>query len=317
MLAKETLWFDENDEFKETQACEYDAKVWDESYFANPMGGMEFENLHSINYDTFSNGIFLKPYTDEIDWHKDNNWENELYVEYFEDGIHNFNIDFKYHNFPFDKQTISFEIVNGHDMSDGLLQVSDYSKLYLIDFQTKNSIPGWNIVDNRIKYGTKKNPTSIEPSATVSLEIDIERESGYYLYKVILPIIIILIVCWTSLWIIPKELEAKLTITIVCLLSLIAYNFIIDGEIPKLEYLTIIDWIILTSYFYAALPNILGIYFFTLFSNKQTKKLKKYETFARKYGLVSYLIIVFAIIIFNVNLNPENASAMFSWVSAK
>ena len=56
------------------------------------------------------------------------------------------------------------------------------------------------------------------------------------------------------------ELESKLTITIVCLLSLIAYNFIIDKEIPKLEYLTTIDWIILLSYFYAAMPNILSIY---------------------------------------------------------
>ena len=151
----------------------------------------------------------------------------------------------------------------------------------------------------------------------MSLEIDLERKSGYYLYKVILPIIIILIVCWASLWINPKELEAKLTITIVCLLSLIAYNFIIDGQIPKLAYLTILDWIILTSYFYAALPNVLGIYFYNLYINKNNKKLHMFENIGKRYGLLSYIFVIFSIILLNVSNNYENASTMISWLISK
>ena len=113
----------------------------------------------------------------------------------------------------------------------------------------------------------------------------------------------------------PKELESKLTITIVCLLSLIAYNFVIDSELPRLEYLTIIDWIILTSYFYAATPNILGIYFFNLYSKKDHIRLKKFDILAKKYGILSYLFLIFLIILLNVSVNQENASAMFSWMS--
>ena len=44
------------------------------------------------------------------------------------------------------------------------------------------------------------------------------------------------------------EIESRLTITIVCLLSLIAYNFVIDSN-AKLE-ITIMDYIILISYVY-------------------------------------------------------------------
>ena len=57
-----------------------------------------------------------------------------------------------------------------------------------------------------------------------------------------------------------KELEARLTITIVCLLSLIAYNFVIDADLPKLEYLTIMDYIILVSYIYI---NFLILFIYT------------------------------------------------------
>ena len=94
--------------------------------------------------------------------------------------------------------------------------------------------------------------------------INIERKSRYYVFKIIMPIILILIVCWSAVWIKPKDLESKLTITIVCLLSLIAYNFVIDSELPKLDYLTILDWIILVSYVYATIPNFLSIITFRL-----------------------------------------------------
>ena len=66
--------------------------------------------------------------------------------------------------------------------------------------------------------------------------------------------ILILLVCW-SVSIHPRELESKLTITIVCLLSLIAYNFVIDQDLPKLGYLTLMDYIILLSYVFATLSN--------------------------------------------------------------
>lgn len=314
-LAREYLWFDKNDENKNTKDCFYNVKDWDEAGFAHPAIGLVFANLHSIDYDTFDSSILIKPYTHEIDWHKEFGWDNELYVQYADDGIYKFNTNFKYNNFPFDKQTISIKLLNGHDMSDGVLTVSDFTKLFLIDFQKKNNISGWDIVDNRLLYGSYKDPVDINYISTISLELDIERKSGYYLYKVILPIIIILSVCWASIYVSPRELESKLTITIVCLLSLIAYNFIIDGEIPKLEYLTIMDWIILASYVYAALPNILAIYSFNLYKNKNTKKLNRYNDIAKRYGLLSYLLVIFSIILFNVSSNPENASAAFSWMS--
>ena len=314
-LAKELLFDREGDKIIDTADCFYNVTDWNDANFANPASGFEFAKLHSTNFDTYTNWVFVKPYTDQIKWMKDNGWYNILYIEYAEDGVHKFNTDFKYHNFPFDKQTIVLKLINGMDMKDSTISLSDFSKKNLIAFQNLNDISGWEITANRLIYGSEKDPNAINPSATVSLELDIERKSGYYIYKVILPIVIILVICWASLWISPRELESKLTITIVCLLSLIAYNFIIDGEIPKLEYLTIIDWIILASYFYAALPNLLGIYFNNLYTKKKLNRLYKLELYAKKYGLPSYLIIVFLIIILNVTVNNENASAMFAWMS--
>ena len=150
----------------------------------------------------------------------------------------------------------------------------------------------------------------------LTLDISIERKHGYYIFKVILPIILILMVCWSVVWIHPRELESRLTITIVCLLSLIAYNFVIDAELPKLEYLTVLDWIILISYLYAAIPNFLTIASFNFIKTNEQLSMKL-ESYGKKYGPTSYVAIIIFIIFLNANLNPENASALISWMSGR
>ena len=122
-----------------------------------------------------------------------------------------------------------------------------------------NTITGWDITDFDMVYKEYYDPLYEDFTDGFAMIFEIERKSGYYIFKIILPIILILMVCWSVVWIDPKELESRLTITIVCLLSLIAYNFVIDKDLPKLEYFTVLDWIILISYFYATIPNFLSI----------------------------------------------------------
>ena len=92
-------------------------------------------------------------------------------------------------------------------------------------------------------------------TSRLEIKIEVQRNYEYYIFKVIFPIILILLLCWSVFWIRPRELESKLTITIVCLLSLIAYNFVIEEDLPKLSYLTIMDHLVLISYIFATIPN--------------------------------------------------------------
>lgn len=315
LLAKEYLWFDNReDSIKETVSCSYNLDDWNKENFSLP-AKIIYQNVHSIDLDTFQETISLKPYTDQIEWHKENNWDNELNIEYILTGNYVFNTDFEYQNFPFDRQKVKFELVNFFDLSSGILDTSLRTLSRLEEFKEKNNINGWDIIDAKVYHNAYKDPTVIEPSDVLTIELLLERQHGYYIYKVILPIIIILMVCWSSTYVVPRELESKLTITIVCLLSLIAYNFIIDKEIPKLEYLTTIDWIILLSYFYAAMPNILSIYTFNLYKSKKTNQLNKVNFYSKRYGPLSYLILVLFIIMINVNVNPDHASGLISWMS--
>ena len=67
-----------------------------------------------------------------------------------------------------------------------------------------------------------------------------------------------------------EKYEVRLNTSIIALLALIAYNFVFQDDIPKLEYLTAIDWFILLSYIFCCIPVFLSMPFQNLF-----QKIKK------------------------------------------
>ena len=79
-------------------------------------------------------------------------------------------------------------------------------------------------------------------------------------------------------------------------LSLIAYNFVIDKDLPKLEYLTVMDYIILISYIYATIPTFLSIITNNFINTKNTKILA-FNSITKRYGLISYLFLIIFILI--------------------
>ena len=109
-----------------------------------------------------------------------------------------------------------------------------------------------------------------------------------------------------------KRNWSRLTITIVCLLSLIAYNFVIilNYQNPGISTM---DFIILMSYIYA-LP-FLSIYSHRRFLAKNKAKIKDLELYGRRYGFINYLSIIVIIIIINTNMSPDNTKAFLSWMA--
>ena len=296
--------------------CPFNPIEWKKKGYVFPFFA-KFNNLHKVDYNTFSEEIIVKVYDPEkIPLHKKLGWDEQYStVDYDSEGLYTFNNSFDLQNFPFDKQSLRFQIINKGLMMFEIAAVSDASQLNIQHFVENKSINGWKLLSGKLKYEPYKDPYFDNYQDSLIAEIIIERKYSYYIYKVIIPIVLILMICWSSLWIPAREIESKLTITIVCLLSLIAYNFVIDKDLPKLEYLTTLDWIILISYFYATVPNFFAIISFNLKKNNQLGP--KIDNLGKKYGAVSYLIIIFLIIIINVNISPDNSSTIVSWMSAR
>ncbi len=283
-----------------------DADYTKKNRIPNPLETIAFYNLIEENKNLVEDTVDINPYQDD-----------EFYVGFTGNSAGSWELknEFNLSSFPFDKQRIQISIF-GEPIDEVYIEFADIS-YRLIDYsKNKLSIPGWDVAD--IKLSSSNFAFKEVIFSELNYDIYIERQYFYYIFKIILPITLILIICWSSVWLDRKEVESKLTITIVCLLSLIAYNFVIDNEIPKLNYLTIMDWIILLSYFYAAAPNILAIITFQLGSKPKYSAFNlKIIDYSKKYGILSYVIFVLFIVVISVSNVPENTIDALSWAMVR
>ncbi len=74
-----------------------------------------------------------------------------------------------------------------------------------------------------------------------------ERRAGYYLIKVILPLILIVAMSWVVFWIDPSEGGSQIGVALTTMLTLIAYRFAVGSELPNIPYLTRMDYFLLAS----------------------------------------------------------------------
>ena len=201
-----------------------------------------------------------------------------------------FKSKFNFKQFPFDTQTFDYKIYAEFPIqfitfkADTKMEV--YKKnLYKAENEDGLDIPSWKVRDVDYYIDRYKEDSYVYDGFVV--EIKAKRESAYYLFKIIIPIFFLLVITWSVFWIYGSEIEAKVNISVVTLLALIAYNFIIDGDLPKLSYLTYLDAYILISYFFAGGATILCVYSYLRY-RKYKNKINKVDSYAKIFGPLAY-----------------------------
>lgn len=289
-----------DDQGKRTYLCSYNPlELWGQA------NRLFYPTIEFYNKKTKTN-VNLGGDADWVDIYSDGNVGTRLRDSAF------FAADFDFSRFPFDNQILQFELWSEYPST--LVQLIPdpiamplYKETLYSDDSSSIQVPGWKIKEvDYYNYDYVDNDAL--PYQGFYVDIYIERQSSYYLFKIILPIIFILAISWSVFWVRGSQLEAKVNVTIVCLLSLIAYNFIIDDELPKLSYLTFLDCFILISYFYTGIATILCVYSFVR-KLKSGRDLSIVDRYAQFVGPISYFGILFILLVYFYNL--EAAKGLF------
>ena len=232
-----------------------------------------------------------------------------------EKGVGFFRQSFDFRSFPFDKQKLIIRIKTGvgNYPESNLEDDNKIGSLTLISPETGvflnlkkfldpevNKLKAWHIPKNGItvssknlfenKYDIFAEKTEFVTENILDIEIIIERNYAHYVWKIMLPVFLILCVAWYVLWIPTEKYEARLNTSIIALLALIAYNFVFQDDIPKLEYLTDMDKFILLSYIFCCIPVFLSIAFSKFISRNQ-KKVMKINRIIKIWGGVIYILL--------------------------
>jgi len=174
------------------------------------------------------------------------------------------NTEFDLKKFPFDKQYLDIKFVPVEndfliDLTIGFYITSQGGEAVDTIFETFTN-NSWNAVDYFYQPTYSFSDVAFQFVNSYEISLFLERNVEYYIFKLMLPIILLLALTWSIFWIDIKDLETRITISIVTFLALIAYNFVIDNDLAKLSYLTFLDSVILISYLFAGLPTFMAIY---------------------------------------------------------
>ena len=151
----------------------------------------------------------------------------------------------KLHDFPFDRQVFSIQLAAINSSRTEVELVQDTKEESGISQDL--SVADWKVLR------WKAEPQAYEPTPTMNaipgftFSFEAAREDGYFIIKVIIPLILIVAMSWVVFWIDPMDSGTQISVAITTMLTLIAYRFAIDVDLPKISYLTRLDYFILIS----------------------------------------------------------------------
>lgn len=153
--------------------------------------------------------------------------------------------------FPFDTQTFRLHLITPGSSSAEIKFVRNQNwideGIPMAAGIAKNiSLPDWKIES----YRTDRLPYVVAKGADVAgfaFDFVAKRDSGYYVWKVILPLLLIVLMSWSVFWIDPSSAGTQIAVATTSMLTLIAYRFAIDTQVPKVSYMTKMDQFIVVG----------------------------------------------------------------------
>ena len=174
-------------------------------------------------------------------------------VRYAERLVVTLSSSFELRRFPFDKQRLLIIIhpflANGPRIRFELDKQSTWTAS---EFSSFSSLAQWHLTGLHSQllsaptYGGMTVPEA-------RFEIDVTRRSSFYLWKVFVPLLLMVFLSWAVFWIEADDLSNQIQVAVTTILTVIAFAFAISATMPRLPYLTYIDAFFLECYIYVFL----------------------------------------------------------------
>lgn len=202
-------------------------------------------------------------------------------------------------SFPFDKQTFRVQLVA---VRYGPNEVKFMPDQKMVEAGLKQAggispsitLPDWTVENWEIKPFAYALEPGLEYSG-YSFEFTASRKAEHYIWKVILPLVLIVMMSWSVFWIAPSETGPQMSIAVTSMLTLIAYRFAIDSQLPRLPYTTSLDAFILMSTFLVFFSFVEVLVTTILETKEQNKLAKRIDLFCRAIFPAMFVIASIAI----------------------
>lgn len=207
------------------------------------------------------------------------------YSQRYSGNVH-FVMDLK--DFPFDDHIITLSASSyPHDIHE--VQLIPDPEITGID--PALTLTGWKILSSRYNSDTSYMAPQNKYRSRFNLEIEVKREPGFFLMRIVFPLSIIVFMSWMVFWINPIHLEAQIGVSATALLSLFAFHFSMGELLPRISYLTRMDIFVTGSTLLIFLAIVETVRTSLLADNGQEKRALDIDSFCRVFFPLLYISI--------------------------
>ena len=202
----------------------------------------------------FVNAYEAWTHTVEKSFEKPQKKGGSLYQAFHVNG--SFHAPFNLRAYPLDRQQLIFAL---EDRSLEHSQIRYITDENASSFRKDIIVPGWILFEQQEKsspytypttFGDLHGPTQQEQYSRYEYRVSIERDQKLYLFKMLLPIIIVFLCTLMIFFICPSYPDSRLAVAITALVSAVALHLTVSSELPSVGYLVLIDKIYNLCYFF-------------------------------------------------------------------
>jgi hypothetical protein len=147
--------------------------------------------------------------------------------------------------FPFDRQQLPI-IIQPLAWPAEALQLNVEEDM--VGFSEDFEVPEWHINAVTTDVSTVQGIRDSKPISQFTMEINVIRRPEFFIWKVMLPLMLLVVLSWSVFWTLEEPLPDRLTISLTGLLTVVAYQFVLRDSLPHIPYLTFMDGVLTFSF---------------------------------------------------------------------
>lgn len=147
-------------------------------------------------------------------------------------------------NFPFDSHRMRIRMASFNYPIDALQLRLNSEFTGVADLL---NIPDWTIGGVEAEIVEESIPEFDASYSVLHFYILADRNPQYYVRKVMVPLLLIVLMSFAVFWINPERFGPQIGLAATSMLTLIAFQFALTSVLPKLSYFTLMDQLILGS----------------------------------------------------------------------
>jgi len=205
-------------------------------------------------------------------------------------------------DYPFDTQHLRAELVPfGDNTRDVVLEVHELYADATDDFVKRNSsvnVAGWILQGVTFDTGETflNHATRDRRISRMVATIHLQRRSWQLVWQMLFPLIVIVSMIWSIFWVDIDSLADRLNVAFVGVLTIVAYQFVVIDNMPRMSYLTLTDVILLISFVTMSLTIPQSLVIYGLVRRGEEQRAQRIDHISRWAFPLSYIALLAAVV---------------------